>query len=115
EYFKLNLSSPANANIGRPATTTVTIVFTTAPLTVQFSASNYTVGEGAGNANLAVTLNHAPTIPITVPYATSNISATAGKSYTGVTGSLTFQPGDPLSQTIQVPITPDGIAQPDQT
>ena len=37
-------------------------------------------------------------------YGTQDGTATAGEDYTAQSGTLTFNPGDPLTQTITVPV-----------
>ena len=54
-------------------------------------------GEGA---IFTVTLSKASTQTVTVNYTTLDGSATAGSDYVAQSGTLTFAPGDPLTQTI---------------
>ncbi|MFW6161244.1 MAG: lamin tail domain-containing protein, partial [Planctomycetota bacterium] len=70
-----------------------------------------TIPEGdSGSADGAVTVRlstEAP-VPVTVAYATADGTATtADGDYDAVTGSLTFTPGGPLTQTVTVPIHGD--------
>lgn len=60
--------------------------------TVQFSASNYYVGEG-DTATMTVTLSVSSTQTVTVNYATSDGTGEAGVDYTATNGTLTFSPG----------------------
>jgi T1SS-143 domain-containing protein len=68
------------------------------------------VNEAAGVAIFTVTLSHPSSKPVTVDYATKDDGyAKAGEDYTATSGTLTFQPGGPLTQTITVKITNDNI------
>jgi hypothetical protein len=73
--------------------------------------SDTTVTEGntgAVAAEFTVTLSGDPTGPVTVDYASADRSATtADGDYQSTAGTLTFQPGGPLSQTISVPVQGD--------
>ena len=64
---------------------------------VQLSAANYSVAEGAGSATITATLNATSTAEVTVTYATSSGTATALNDYLTTTGTLTFTPG--MTQT----------------
>jgi len=115
ESFSVSLSNPVNAIIGGSPTATLTLVDSQSPVTVQLGASNYTVKEGDDFANVVVNLSHAYDQPVTVSYATADITAVADADYRPVTGSLTFLPGAGLSQTLQVPIIDDTLAEADET
>ncbi len=68
------------------------------------------VNEAAGVAIFTVTLSHPSSKPVTVDYATKDDGyAKAGEDYTATSGTLTFQPGGPLTQTIEVKITNDNV------
>jgi hypothetical protein len=63
---------------------------------------------GTVAANFAVTLSSNPTEPVTVSYTTLDWSATtADGDYQGKSGTLTFNPGGPLTQTITVQVNGD--------
>ncbi|MCE9527114.1 MAG: FG-GAP-like repeat-containing protein [Planctomycetales bacterium] len=76
-----------------------------------------------GNASLAegqtgttamefdVTLSAAPTQTVTVHYATADYSAVAGEDYVEAVGTLTFNPGDPLTKKISVSIIGDRVVE----
>lgn len=78
-----------------------------AAATPQLAISNTTVNEQSGTATLAVTLSGTLASTATVAYGTSNGSAAAGSDYTTTNGTLTFQPGGPTTQYINVPIIND--------
>src|SRR5690606_8851756 len=58
-------------------------------------------------AAFTVTLSSPPAGAVTVQYATANGSAAAGSDYTATSGTLTFNPGGPLSQVVPVTILGD--------
>ncbi|MDG4666483.1 Calx-beta domain-containing protein [Mycobacterium sp. 236(2023)] len=87
----------------------------TQPPTV--SVADTTVNEsnsGTTQMTFVVTLSKSSTTPVTVTYATSNGTATAGVDYTAKSGTVTFAPGV-LTQQIQVAITGDTVAEPNET
>ncbi len=84
------------------------------PVTVQFSANDYTVTEKAGSATITVTLSAASTQQVTVDYATSDGTATAPADYTATSGTLTFAAGV-TSQTFTVTVIDDGVMEPVET
>ena len=70
---------------------------------VQFETSNFLVGEQSGEALITAQLDAPSSSVVHVNYTTSNGTAVAGTNYTGVSGSLTFTPGQ-LNATFAVPI-----------
>jgi len=105
ETFNITLSSPTNATLLAPASTTVTIMDNDFA-TVQFSSNNYTVAENGGVANLNVTLDQSSPYPITVTYTTSDYTAIAPTDYSAASGTITFPPGN-TNQTIPITIVND--------
>lgn len=83
--------------------------------TLQFSASGYSVSEGAGTATITVTRTGGSDGAIGVTYATSDGTATAGSDYTATTGNLSWAAGDAASKSFAVAITDDGTAEADET
>jgi len=74
------------------------------------SIDDVTIVEGdAGSADavFTVTLASAPDHQVTVDYATADGTAVNSADYTPVSGTLTFDPGQPTSQTIAVPVLGD--------
>jgi hypothetical protein len=85
---------------------------------------NVTVGDasvieghtGAASASFTVALSNDPLDTVTIHYATANGSATtADGDYQTTAGTLTFNPGDPLSKTISVPVNGDRRGEADET
>jgi len=108
ESLSLALSNPVNATLGSPNPATLTIVDNDSPPRVRFSASTYSVNEGAGSATITATLTGATAVTATVSYTTSNGTALAGSDYTATSGTLAFAPGA-TSQTFSVPIIDDTV------
>ena len=112
ETFRLTLSAPGNATLADPVAIG-TILDDDAPPSL--SINDVTVAEGAGTASFTVTLSAASGLPITVSFATAPQSATEPGDYTGTSGTLTFLPGGPLTQTISVPIVDDALFENPET
>jgi predicted outer membrane repeat protein len=94
-----NVTGPAT-----PATAQGTATVIQAP---SISVGNVTVDESNGGgraATFTVSLSNVSTQTVAVNYATANGTAHAGTDYTSETGTLTFQPGASLSQTVTVPV-----------
>jgi len=82
---------------------------------VQFSAANYVVSENVGNATVTVIRSGALSNLVTVSYYTTNTgSATPGVDFTNTSGVLTFTNGV-TSQTFNVGIVDDQLAEPNET
>jgi hypothetical protein len=63
---------------------------------------------GTVTASFAVTLSNNPSQPLTIHYTTADGSATAASGdYQSQSGTLTFQPGGPLTQSIPVVVSGD--------
>ncbi len=109
ETVNLTLSGPTGgATLGSPSAAVLTITDNdTAP---SISIGDVTVTEGNSgtvNAVFNVTLAAASGQTVTVNYATADNSATQPGDYTSASGTLTFNPGDPLTKTIDVPVVGD--------
>ena len=78
------------------------------------SINDVTVTEGNTGtvvAEFTVTLSAAFSQPVTVHYATADGSAKAGSDYQAASGTLTFAPGDPLTQTVSVLVNGDRLGE----
>ena len=87
--------------------------------TIQFSSSNVSVSESAGNcpgggAQLSVTRSGS-TGTASVNFATSNGTANASSDYTSTSGTLNWANGDSAPKVICVPILQDSIAESSET
>lgn len=91
--------------------------FTARVLPTLSISANQTIVEGLTSpqtVSYTVTLSNASNQAITVNYGTSNGTALAGSDYTGVNGTLTFNPGI-TSQIITVPILNDSLSENNET
>ncbi len=111
ENFFVTLTSASGASVsGSPAT--VTIADDDSPTaSIGFSASSYTVDEGAGFVTLNVTRSGGRAFSATVNYQTTDGSAKAGTNYVASSGSVNFAPGE-TSKNIQIPIIDDANPSP---
>lgn len=96
-------SPPANATIQ---------LDTSPPPTVNFVSAS--VSEGAGSANISVTLDHTYSLPVSVQVATVSGTATASLDYGPTNGLLVFAPNT-TSASFAVPIVPDGLVELNET
>lgn len=109
ENFFLNLTSPSNATI-ESAQGIGTINRVLPGLSIVGETVNETGVQGANQfATFTVSLSTTTGQTVSVNYATANGTAIASTptvpgDYTSESGTLTFQPGGPLTQTVQVPI-----------
>jgi hypothetical protein len=95
-----------------PSNATLTIIDTVnAPGQFSFSATNYFVGEGDGNAIVTVVRTNGTSGTVSVTYNTLPGTATPGLNYITTTGTLTFNNGD-TSKSFMVPIVDNNVAQP---
>jgi hypothetical protein len=110
---------PTSSLTGRVATgdrLDVAAALATAPA-VGISIGGGSVAEGnSGTTSLlfTVTLAAAATAPVTVDYATANGTATAGSDYTGLSGTLSFAPGETV-KTIAIAVTGDTMFEANET
>jgi hypothetical protein len=100
----------------RISTSAFTPCGSTAPTTpvLNFSATQYTVAENAGNATITVLRSGVVSVPVTVNFATANGTATAGSDYTTASGTLSFAANE-LQKTFNVPITDDTAVESNET
>ncbi|MBW4651549.1 MAG: hypothetical protein KME20_00565 [Kaiparowitsia implicata GSE-PSE-MK54-09C] len=123
ETFSLRLTAATNAEL-EDTTATITILnddeeiipilptVSLSPLTAEVSEGN----SGTTPLNFTVTLSDATTELVTVSFTTDDGTATAGDNdYLPVSGTLTFLPGAPLSQTLTVEVVGDLLMEPDET
>lgn len=114
ETVILMLSNASGAILGSNTPATLTIEDDDAPPTVDFSSATYNVGEDAGLAPIAITLDAASGLTVTVSYSTADGTATAGVDYTAGSGMLTFTPGV-TSRNFNVMIMSDEIKEDKET
>jgi hypothetical protein len=102
----LSLLSPVKAVLGT-ASATGTITGATPPAV---SVGNVSVTEAPGaTLDFAVSIAAQPAYPLTVDYQTVDGSASAPARYGALSGTLTWNPGDPLVQHVVVSVVNDTI------
>lgn len=114
EQFSVVLSSPANAALGSPATTTLQIIDNDGLPLVGFATATSSALENGGPATVTVTLSAASLATVTVQYAVTGGTATRGVDYTLADGSVTFTPGQ-TSRTFIIGLQGDNIDEDDET
>src|SRR5262249_21381136 len=87
-------------------TSHVWVTYIVADPAVNVQDANVVEGPGA-TLDFLVTLTNPSNNIITINYATADGTAVAPVDYTETARALTFQPGDPLTQTISVPVVDD--------
>ena len=112
ETFTVNLTNGQNSTIAR-SSGTGTIRNDDAQPTIQFSASDYPVGEAAGNATVTVTRTGTTNLPASVHYTMFDGTATSPADYVASSGDVTFAANE-TSKTITIPIIDDAIDEPDE-
>lgn len=81
---------------------------------IQFNATSYLAGEGAGGLTVSVTRMGNTSNPVTINYAASNGTAQTPSDYTSASGSLQFAAGETV-KTFVVPIIDDGLVERNET
>jgi hypothetical protein len=112
EDFQVNLTSVTNLPpLNTPVVATGVIHNTNPPPNLTINNVSTTVpSSGTANVVFTVTLSHAAGEPIVVNYATADGTATvANGDYAATSGSLTFNPGDPLTKLVTVVANGDPI------
>jgi hypothetical protein len=114
--FTIALGDPsAGAEVGTPASATLTIADDDKAGTIQFAAVAASIVEGGGTLLLGVTRTGGTASGVTVDYATADGTATtADNDYAATAGTLTFAANE-SSKTIAIPITPDLNLEPNET
>ena len=122
EDFTVTLNSATNADIDPLANTGTGIIENddTPPPTPQVSISPPTISQPEGDSGTTlyiytVTLSNSSDQIVTVDYTTNDDSATlADSDYQDNDGSLTFNPGEPLTQQIIVEVNGDTDVEDDE-
>lgn len=81
---------------------------------ITFSSATVAVAENIGTANITVTRTGDTSSSATASFATANGTAIAGSDFTGLTGNVTFAPGE-TTKTISVAITDDTVVDPGES
>ncbi len=123
ETFFVNLTNAVNASIadGQGQGTILNDdgvpSFTIDDVAIAEGDAGPSTGKRLAVATFTVTLSNPSQQVVTVDYETADGTATAPSDYTAITPpqTLTFNPGDPLTQTVAVTVIGDVIAEPDET
>ncbi|MEA3210744.1 MAG: large repetitive protein [Chthoniobacter sp.] len=117
ETFQVNLATPTNAVLG-VAHGVATIQDNDLPPAITINDVTLVEGDsGTTNAVFTVSLSQASAQTVKVNFATVDGTAKATgpfADYLPQTGTLSFAPGSPLTQTISVPVIGDTLKEADQ-
>lgn len=117
ETFTVTITPTPGTNtlIGESATATVTIVDSTAPPVVEFSAAStaFTLNEDGNSPVLEIVVSSG-NAPASVQLTTMDGTATAPGDYSTVNQTLIFD-ADTTSQTVTVPINTDTLVEPNES
>jgi hypothetical protein len=97
-------TSTTSTTTTTPAAPTTSSDTTTAD-PVSFSASSYSVAQGAGSVTVTVTRSGSASSSVSIDYATSDGTAVAGTDYTAASGTLTWAENDSTAKTVSIPIS----------
>ncbi|MBD2461131.1 DUF4347 domain-containing protein [Oscillatoria sp. FACHB-1407] len=115
ETIVVDILSVTNGTESGVQQVTATITDDDLPPTVSISPASIVQNEGNSGTTAyvyTVSLSAASGLPVTVNYTTNNGTATAGSDYIDNDGSLTFNPGGPLTQNITVLVNGDTTVEP---
>jgi hypothetical protein len=114
EAFRVTLSGPSNATLGR-AGGIGTIVDDELLAVVDIDEPTIMEGQsGTATLGFSVTLSHQASFPVTVDWSTSPGTATDGVDYVGDSGTVTFLAYD-TTETIFVTVNGDASYEQDET
>ena len=110
ETFNVVLANEMNAQISNSeGRATATIIDNED--TPRVSVAGGSISEDGGTMEFVVSLTVAAAAVVTVDYETADGSARAPDDYEAESGTVTFAPGDPLTQTIDVTILDDSLSE----
>jgi hypothetical protein len=114
ETFTIVLSSATGANLGGPATVTVTINDDDpppSPGTLQFTSGQFTVSEGVASIPIAVSRSGGTAGAASVVIQVSGGTATQGTDYTIASGTLQWEAGVEGNETLIISINDDALVE----
>lgn len=114
ETINLALSEPANATLGDPSETVVTILDDDPIPAVHLDAAAYTVGESGAVITATVVMSAPSGKNVSVQYQTAPGTATIGSDYLSAGGVLNFAPGQ-VEQAVAMTILDDALDENDET
>ncbi len=121
EAFTLALTNPNGVTIGTQTSVGVVINDNDDPGQVQFSVSNYSLGEANTTVSFTVTRTALDGPPASIDYATVGGTATGGAAcssgadFINTTGTLSWAAGDISSRTVNLTFCNDVLAEGEET
>jgi hypothetical protein len=106
----LTLGSPSGV-LGEPNKAILQIGDAPSPGTLSFDPSEYSIGEGDGEAIVTITRTGGSAGEVSARVITVDGSATAGEDYTPVDTIVLFEDGDVEPKTVRVPIIDDALVE----
>jgi hypothetical protein len=108
KFFNVNLSNPVNATI--TDNQGIATIVDNDPIP-SITIADIVVDVNAGTATFIVSLSNPSDTPINADYIANDGTAVNGTDYTGISGTLTFNPGA-TTQTLTVPILNNAVFSP---
>ncbi|MCM3872854.1 MAG: putative Ig domain-containing protein, partial [Pyrinomonadaceae bacterium] len=121
EAFTLALANPNGVTLGTQNSVGVVINDDDDPGQVQFSVSNYSLGEANTTVSFTVTRTALDGPAVSIDYAADGGTATAGAGcgggadYTNTSGTLSWAAGDISNRTVNLTFCNDWLAEGDET
>ena len=112
EFFRLTLSSPANATLGAAGAVATIIDNDATAGTPVIRISDPVVDEAAREATFVLSLDRPGAARVSVDYATAAGSA-GGSDFAATSGTAQFAPGE-TAVTVRVPVIDDALAENDE-
>ena len=115
ETFRVRLSNPSNATIARDIAVGTIVDDDSEPTLSIDGVSVFEGDAGTTTASFDVSLSEPSSRTVTVDYATADGTAAAPDDYTAIaTREVTFVPGGPTTQTVDVTVHGDTLAEGDE-
>jgi large repetitive protein len=114
ETFTLDLANPVHATVSDGQGLGTITNDDPLPAVSIGDLSQFEGNSGTSTMSFDVGLDRPSTDTVTVDYASTDVSATAGTDYVGVSGTVTFLPGD-THATEDLTVNGDATAEPDET
>lgn len=116
ETFSVTMFNVSGAQLPDPsAIVTITDDDTSSQLAVNDPSVNEPANGATGTVTFTVSLSQASNRVVTVNYGTASGTATSGTDFVAKSGTLTFNPGQSLSQTVAVTVNGDALNEPNET
>ncbi len=106
--FTFTISGASGANLGTPASASISITGSGAPGaagTVAVAMANYAAAQTDSGVVISITRSGGSNGAASVAYATANATATSGSHYTAANGTLNWTSGDAAVKTVTVSLS----------